>query len=217
MSRTQVMVRGALLVGALGGLYGCNKDSGLVAPKPIDDIFKSYVAIGNSITAGYQSSGINDSTQAQSFAAILAHQMGTRFAFPALAKPGCAPPIANFLTQARVGSGTSTTCAFRSPGFVTFALNNVAVPGITSFDPTAVGGTPGAQNSNPLVELILGGKTMVQKALEVQPTFATIWVGNNDVLQPAITGLPATATTQATFQTNYDKMISEFVAGAPGV
>jgi lysophospholipase L1-like esterase len=217
MSRTQVVVRGALLMGALGGLYGCDNGANVVSPKVADDIFRNYVAIGNSITAGYQSSGINDSTQAQSYAALIARQMGTRFAFPALAKPGCAPPIANFLTQARVGSGTSTTCAFRTAASATFALNNVAVPGITSFDPTAVGGTPGAQNSNPLVQIILGGKTMVQKALEVQPTFATIWVGNNDVLQPAITGFPATATPQATFAANYDRMIAEFTAGAPGV
>jgi lysophospholipase L1-like esterase len=97
-------------------------------------------------------------------------------------------------------------------------LNNVAVPGITSFDPNLNGGAAGyTQNTNPLMQIILGGKTMVQKALEVQPTFATIWVGNNDVLQPAITGLPSTATAQATFQTNYDKMIADFTAGAPGV
>jgi len=218
MSRTQFVVRGALLAGALAGLSSCDNGATVVSPKVSDDIFRNYVAIGNSITAGYQSSGINDSTQAQSYAALIARQMGTRFAFPALAKPGCAPPIANFQTQARVSNGTSTTCAFRSPTSATFALNNVAVPGITSFDPTLAGGAPGyTQNSNPLEQLILGGKTMVQKALEVQPTFATIWVGNNDVLQPAITGLPATATQQATFAANYDKMIAEFTAGAPGV
>jgi len=55
----------------------------------------SYVALGNSITAGYQSGGINDSTQRQSYALLLARQMGTRYAYPALTMPGCAPPINN--------------------------------------------------------------------------------------------------------------------------
>ncbi len=218
MSRPHVVVRGALLLGALGGLYGCETGANVVSPRVVDDMFRNYVAIGNSITAGYQSSGINDSTQGQSYAALVARQMGTRFAIPALAKPGCAPPIANFQTQARVGGGTPTTCAFRTATSATFALNNVAVPGILSVDPTLNGGAPGyTQNTNPLMQIILGGKTMIQKALEVQPTFATIWVGNNDVLQPGITGLPSTATAQATFQTNYDKMITEFTTGAPGV
>ena len=218
MSRTHAVVRGALLLGALGGLYGCDTGANVLSPRVVDDLFRNYVAVGNSITAGFQSDGINDSTQAQSYALLIARQMGTRFAFPALAKPGCRPPIANFQTQARVGGGTSTTCAFRTPASATYALNNVAVPAITTFDPTLNGGAPGyTQNANPLMQIILGGKTMVQKALEVQPTFATVWVGNNDVLQPAITGFPSTATPQATFQANYDKMISELTTGAPGI
>jgi hypothetical protein len=85
MSRTHSVVRGALLLGALGGLYGCDTGANIVSPRVVDDMFRNYVAIGNSITAGYQSSGINDSTQAQSYAVLVARQMGTRFAFPALA------------------------------------------------------------------------------------------------------------------------------------
>src|SRR5678815_2184696 len=91
-------------IGAAAALLACSESRDLLGTGTATggDIFKSYVAIGNSITAGYQSSGINDSTQRQSYAALIARQMGTRFAFPALQKPGCAPPFANFLTQARV-------------------------------------------------------------------------------------------------------------------
>ncbi|HEY9227668.1 MAG TPA: SGNH/GDSL hydrolase family protein [Gemmatimonadaceae bacterium] len=224
MFRTQAVgVRGALLVGALAWLSACNSDATVVSPRVTNELFLNYVAIGNSITAGFQSDGINDSTQAQSYAVLVAGQMGTRFAIPALAKPGCRPPINNFQTQTRVTlpgqpASTATTCLLRTGASATTVLNNVAVPGITSFDPTLTGGATGyTQNNNPLMELILGGKTMVQKALEARPTFATVWVGNNDVLQPAITGLPSTATPQATFEANYNKMIAELVTGAPGV
>jgi hypothetical protein len=50
-------------------------------------IFQSYVAIGNSITAGYQSSGINNAGQIVAYPALLAQQMGTRYAYRARPAP----------------------------------------------------------------------------------------------------------------------------------
>jgi lysophospholipase L1-like esterase len=219
MSRTHAVVRGALLLGAIGVAAGCGDGGDVIAPAPNDALFSSYVALGNSITAGYQSGGINDSTQRQSYAVLLAKQMNTRFAYPSLVSPGCPPPISNLLTGARVGgtSSTATTCLLRTPASVSATINNVAVPGIATIDPISVGGTPGAQNSNPLVQLILGGETMVQKAIDNQPTFATVWIGNNDILAPALGGFPAGATAVTTFTANYSKDINALVAGAPGI
>ena len=219
MSRTHTVVRGALLLGATAAFVACNTDNTVVGVTPADNLFSSYVALGNSITAGYQSGGINDSTQRQSYALLLARAMNTRYAYPSLAGVGCPPPVNNLLTGARVGGATSTgtTCQLRTPASVGATLNNVAVPGIQSIDPTAVGGTTGAQNNNPLVQLFLGGETMVQKALDVKPTFATIWVGNNDILAPALGGFPQTGTPTATFVANYSKMINQIMAGAPNL
>ena len=213
MSRTHSAVRVALLVGAAAAFAACQADDEIFGPIPVNGLFTSYVALGNSITAGYQSGGINDSTQKQSFAPLLAHQMNTRFAYPALAMPGCPAPVNNLLTQTRVGNPTAP-CALRTSSSVTATLNNVAVPGIASADPTALGGTP-ANAANGLVQLVLGGKTMVQKALDARPTFATVWVGNNDILGPATSGLPSTATPAATFATNYAAMMNQLIAGAP--
>src|SRR6185503_5091198 len=208
MSRTHVIARGALLLGAVGAFVAaCHSDTTLFAPQPNNPIFTSYVALGNSITAGFQSGGINDSTQHQSYAVLLANQMHTRFAIPSLAAPGCPPPIANLLTGARVGgaTSTSTSCALRTAASATATLNNVAVPGITTFDPIAIGNPADTllQNKNPLVQIILGGESMVQKALDNKPTFATVWVGNNDILAAAIGGTPGAATPVPTFTTNY--------------
>lgn len=221
MTRTHMAARGALAL-VFGALVACdnNTNGDIVGPSPVNPIFKSYVALGNSITAGFQSDGINDSTQKQSYALLLARSMGTRYAFPSLAMPGCRPPINNFLTQSRVTlagqpASTTLTCLFRSTNSITAALNNVAVPGITSADPTAQ--APLGQKSNPLEQFILGGESMVQRALDVNPTFATVWIGNNDVLGPAITGQPAGATNQTTFVNNYSKIINQLVAGAPGI
>jgi lysophospholipase L1-like esterase len=202
------------VLAAVSALAACDSNNAAVfGPKPVDPIFSSYVALGNSITAGYQSHGINDSTQKQGFAVLLANQMHTRFAVPLLLKPGCPPPLANLLTGALVGGPTSndSTCALRDPASATSFLNNVAVPGIRVADPTKTVGP------NVLYQLILGGETMVQKALDNQPTFATVWVGNNDILEPALGGMPASATPVASFVTDYAKMMNELTAGAPGL
>src|SRR5207244_2642907 len=116
--------------------------------------------------------------------------------YPSLAMPGCRPPLNNFLTQTRVGSATASTCAYRNPTSITDVINNVAVPGAGSLDADSVvaPGGSGGPGQSALTTLFLGGKNQVQKALDAHPTFATVWIGNIDVLQPAITGLPATAT-----------------------
>ena len=179
------------------------------------EIFKSYVAIGNSITAGFQSNGINDSTQRQSYARLLAGQMGTQYHFPSIAGRGCPPPILNTQNGALVGAGsTATTCDLRTPSSVTDVLNNVAVPGARVLDPTS----PSTAASNVLTTLILGGKTQVQRALDARPTFVSIWIGNNDVLQPGLSGLfQPIVSTQTQFVTAYDAMIAQLLAGSPGL
>ena len=204
-------------------LAACEQSRDVVGPTPAGgEIFRSYVSIGNSITAGFQSAGINDSTQKQSYAVLLARTMGTRFAYPALAMPGCPPPIANTQTGALVGGATAPPCATRIPASVTEVLNNVAVPGARALDPTSA--TTFA--SNALTTFVLGGKTQVQKAVDAQPTFATVWIGNSDVLSAGLSGIlvanaalgqTGISATQAEFQARYDALISQLTAGAPGI
>lgn len=219
MLRIHRLPRVALGLAVAGVVTACSggDNNEVLGPKVTNDLFSSYVAIGNSITAGYQAGGISDATQKQSYAYLLGQQMGTRFAYPSLVNPGCPAPITNFLTQARPAG--APPCALRQQ--FTDVLNNVAVPGASSYDPTDADGTP---FSNGLTTFILGGKSQVQRALDARPTFATVWIGNNDVLGFAVgdgrtaapTGL-AGMTSAAQFQTNYDAMINELVAGAPNV
>jgi hypothetical protein len=50
---------------------GCRSDDTLNAPQVSDAVFARYASLGNSITAGFQSAGINDSTQQRSYARLL--------------------------------------------------------------------------------------------------------------------------------------------------
>ena len=202
-------------------LAACGDDPELIVPQPDDAdagaMFNRYVAIGNSITAGYQSGGINDSTQAQSYARLLAQQFGTDYEYAHLSKPGCPPPTANFLSGARVGNATSTTCALLISASDR-VINNVAIPGAAVEDPTATT----SQASNAITTLVLGGKTQVQRALDADPTFVTIWIGNNDALQAAATGLltPTAGvsrglTDTSVFKQEYNEMLTQLTTANP--
>lgn len=242
MYRLTRLTRVATAGAVMAAVSSCSTDHTILQPSLSggNEMFRSYVALGNSITAGYQSSGINDSTQRQSYAKLLASQMGTMYHYPALNMPGCPPPIANTQTGARVTTGAppglpAQPCYVRAAGSVTDILNNVAVPGARVLDPI----TGSTVASNALTAFVLGGKTQVQRALDASPTFATIWIGNNDVLEAAATGYivpttvvlpspgalspavtitsPGIVSTQAAFQASYDAMMKQLLDSRPNL
>jgi hypothetical protein len=191
-------------------------------PPTANGLFDRYVSLGNSLTAGYQSGGINDSTQKESYAYLFGKlAMGDTYAYPQLAGRGCAPPVANFQTQERVGGPTVTdkTCDLRTESSVTAVLNNVAVPGATSLDPFSTS----TDASNALTTFILGGRTQVQAALAADPTFVSVWTGNNDVLEAAVSGVltPMAGVSRGvtpvpTYTTNLDQVTAP-LAAAPNL
>ena len=182
----------------LGGAVACGEDSLDIVDPPLagGELFRSYVALGNSITAGLQSGGINDSTQRESYAALIAQAAGrtpgTNWTYPSFQAPGCPPPTTNYFSQQRgiVPGGTTpataTTCLLRNAALVASRLNNVAVPNAWAWDLTR-SSTP-TSAANPLQTLILGGQTQLRRALATEPTFVSLWIGNNDALAPATVG-----------------------------
>jgi lysophospholipase L1-like esterase len=217
MIRSFVRVAGAFAL--VGAAASCDHDAQVFMPAALDPIFQSYVAIGNSITAGVQSDGISNATQRQSYPFLLAQQMRTRFAYPALAGRGCTPPIINWQTGQRAGTGsTATTCDLREPASATDILNNVGVPaaGSTEFNSSL------SAFHNILTTLFLGGKTQVQRAIDARPTFVSIWLSGNDAFQAAASGVivptPGVSrgiTPVATFTTNLDQALAALTAAAP--
>ena len=211
---------GALVLLAACVLWTGCEDGTLNAPeiRGVADsdstLFESYVALGNSITAGFLSGGINASTQQQSYAAILADSMNTPFGIPALTPPGCPPPLEQFFNAQgipdpqRPGDATETTCALRDAQLPP-RVNNVAVPQAGVVD--AVSNTSPLSAPNALTQFILGGRTQIEAALDANPTFATIWIGNNDVLGPARAGTDD-VTSLANFSASYNTVLDELTA-----
>jgi lysophospholipase L1-like esterase len=212
----------AAVLGLVLAAAACNNDQ-LNRPfsnVPIDPLFERYVAMGNSITAGFQSGGINDSTQLQSYAVLLAQAMHSPFFPPLLGKPGCPPPYTNVFAQpapTRVGGGTATTCALRKiPNPAPPYISNTAVPGALVID---IYNNGAGAHPNTLTQFILGGLTQVQMLERAHPTFVSVWIGNNDVLGAATSSANAGDSTLitpvTTFQTNYSAMLDSVDAVGP--
>ena len=196
--------RFVLLVG-LFLLVGCDQaDLETPDPPPAGNQFATYVAIGNSITAGVQSDGINATTQRQSYAVKVAAQLGTEFNSPLLAAPGCRPPLVNPFTGARVGGATDTTCALRVRPLPD-VLHNVAVPRAAVID--VLDNLDADANANELTFLMLGGRTQIEAAAAADPTFVSVWIGDNDVLSPALAGDPTRITPVDTFEVRYTALL----------
>jgi lysophospholipase L1-like esterase len=184
----------ARLLGVALLLAACRSEPAGVTEDPV---LARYVAFGNSVTAGFQSNGINDSTQKQSYAWLLAAQMGVPFDAPLLAKPGCPPPLTNVFTGATL---SPSLCSFAIPA-TSSRLNNVAIPGAAIVDIYS-NNAPGS-GANPLTSIMLVGKTQLQAARTAQPTFATVWIGHNEILGAARDGDATRATTPSLFASRY--------------
>jgi lysophospholipase L1-like esterase len=202
---------GALLV-ALPLLTACDNEM-VNPPNAVNALFNRYVALGNSLTAGFQSGGINDSTQLQSYAVVLAQQFQTDFNVPLLNKPGCPPPLTNIFTQETLGGPMAPPCALRTAP-IPERINNVAVPGAAIID--ILTNTDADSDPNALTSFILGGRTQLEVAAAAQPTFVSIAIGSNDILGALLNGAnpgdPALVTDPATFATRYGNMLDQLEA-----
>lgn len=197
----------ALAMFAVLTMAGCLEDEiaePVVTPEPGGDLFLRYVALGNSITAGFQSGGLSDSTQQRAYPVVLAERAGADFAVPLFNDPGCPPPFVESVLEGtrRIGDAADDTCGLRSvpaPRFV----QNLAVPSAriaTLLDASVA--------SNALTFFILGGRTQIERMREVDPTLVSIWIGNNDALEAAVTGQPENLTPVGEFEESLDSVVA---------
>lgn len=191
----------ALVTASVAALAGCRADDEqLTAPvEPVGNasFMERYVAMGNSLTAGLQSGGLSDSLQMLAYPVLVARQAGVPFTVPLLRGPGCpAPYRANaLLDTVRIG-GTATagppSCSLRSDAAPRF-LQNVAYPGAYMQNAIDNSFAPNPESARLYQSIFLGGRTPVQAMVDAQPTFVSVWYGNNETLVPAVAGAAGTA------------------------
>lgn len=189
----------AVLFAALGALaFGCDDDGGPTAP--VDDLtgranLTRYVAIGNSLSAGFQGSALFASGQECSFPALLARQAGIEdFEMPLISEPGISSTpgagklelvsLNPIVIQRATPAGQPTNLGLPRP------YNNLAVPNALAFEAlTAESAETSLTGTNAFFDLVLRGQgTWLEQAEALGATFATVWLGNNDVLGFAASG-----------------------------
>jgi lysophospholipase L1-like esterase len=172
----------ALLVPA--GAFAQSVDTG-------DANFTRYVAFGDSLTAGFASGGLVETFQRRSYPALIWRQAtngAAGFEQPLVSQPGIGGTpgfgvlqlvsLVPLTLRPVAGNGQPLNLNLPRP------YNNMAVPGADVVD--LVSTTQGGIN-----DLILRrtGFTQLQQGLSLQPTFVTLWIGNNDALGAATSGI----------------------------
>lgn len=197
------------------GLVGCEPE--FDSPVTDDGFYNSgtanlsnYVAVGNSLTAGYVSGALYRAGQENSYPNIMAQQ----FAFAGggdFMQPLTNDNIGGLLlngTQIAPNRFVLAVDANGNPGPVRLegtpttdianklsgSFNNMGVPGAKSFHLGAEGygnvaGVPsGAANPYFVRFASSEGASVIGDAVSQNPTFFSLWIGNNDILSYATSG-----------------------------
>ncbi len=166
--------------------------------------FSRYVALGNSLTAGSRDGALYIDGQNESYPSIVASQMklagGGDFRQPLMADnlggiPSVGFPNKRILTSTMEltiapGVGATTLANIFSSG----PYHNMGVPDAKSFHLGIAGyGNPAnlPNVANPYFIRFAKNPTtssVLTDALELNPTFFSLWIGNNDVLSYATSG-----------------------------
>jgi len=196
-------------------VIGCEDYNDLTAPglNLGSADFTRFVSIGDSWTMGEQSSSIFESAQMYSFGNLIAKQVGTTYAQATFSEPGTAGRLEivslnPFTTYTNPEQGTPTNLTYPTP------YNNLGIKGAFLVDVlnarsantcyTANFGSP-----NPLFNAVLRGLgTQLELTIAQQPTFITLWIGNNDILAFASRGGLFPPTDPAVFQTQYTQVLT---------
>ena len=190
------------------GLYSCEDETELDNFNNGEANFSNYVALGNSLTAGFADNALYLDAQQNSYPALLAEQFavvgggdftqplvednvggltlqGNVIANPKLVFNGMAPVVAEGSPSTEVGASIAGEGPF----------NNLGVPGAKSFHllSDSYGALPGLLSNPPTanpyyVRFSQPNTSVLAAAVAQQPTFYTLWIGNNDVLGYATSG-----------------------------
>jgi lysophospholipase L1-like esterase len=212
--------------------------------------FSNYVALGNSLTAGFSDGALFIEGQNGSYTNILSQRFalvgGGEFKIPYMADNTGGLLLGGIQIQGpRLyfnGSGpvpVTGTPTTEITNFLPGPYNNMGVPGAKSFHLVAPGygnvaGVPTGQANPYFVRFASSPSTTVlADAVAQNPTFFSLWIGNNDVLSYATSGgigtnqtgnlNPATyggndITDPTVFASVYSSMVDALTAnGAKGV
>lgn len=197
--------------------------------------FSRYVALGNSLTAGYSNGALYTSGQSNSYANIIAGQMklagGGAFIVPVVTNEdgllsgklqlGISTNCLGASSLGPVSAGGSPTGIPAALAPVGYTVNNFGVPGAKSYHLLAPGyGDPAGLSTgtaNPYFVRFASSPatTVLADAMAADPTFFSLWIGNNDVLGYSTSGgLGDVITSQAYFTGALTAIVTNMTANS---
>ena len=175
--------------------------------------FSKVVFIGDSLTAGYQNGGLSEEGQTNGYAALISQQAGFDITLPLIKEPGIPPKlqlknIEPLVIEPAEGLGARINMLDQA--------TNLAVPGQTVVD--ALYRRPGM--GDPMTDVVIGlpgilkgiSRSQIEWAESIQPTFAFVWIGNNDVLGFAVSGGTKPTTPLEDFEQDYQELLDRLEA-----
>lgn len=203
----------------------------------------NFVAIGNSLTAGYMDGALYNNGQRFSLGALLSAQFEHAGAPSVFNQPdinsvnGCntsiqgncqsVNPLGRFKLDTNIPGPSPTVGGDRISGYdgAASSLNNFGVPGIRVVGLTEPQvGNPNSDLFNPFYARFAsspGVSTIIDDVVSSNPTFFTLWAGNQDVLAFALSGArnASALTSTEDFQSEFENVISTLMTetGASGV
>ena len=231
-----------LILAIAFGTTACEHEFHLNSPTPAVD-FSRYVAVGNSLTAGYANDGLYRSGQLNSYPAILAQQFktvgGGNFVLPLfnadqadgtgylkLTKlPQTLADLSTVLVTVppQAVRGLSPAGGPLFTKFTGAGNQNLGVPGIRMGEILLPG--YGTAPGNPFFERLLPDNTPPTttyldyvSSQVANATFFSCWMGNNDVLNYGTSGGTVPLTELSLFKTNYTALLNKLTEnGRKGV
>jgi lysophospholipase L1-like esterase len=178
---------------ALAALAGCSKIKAIDAPvaRSGSADFSRPVAIGTSISAGFQSNGIVDRHQTRAFPVLFARQAGTAtFTIPTIGDGGYEPLLRLVSLSPLVISSAGVPEGVPTNGAQITAYHNMGVPGALLLDvpDSSLYHARGVVQSTRFDYIVRHRGTMLSEAMSLAPTFITFEIGANEVIGPALGG-----------------------------
>jgi hypothetical protein len=218
---------------AIVALTGCKPNLKSEPQTSGDANFAHVVTIGDNFMAGFSNGVLNKSNQEHSVAFFVGNQLssvtGAVFVQPLMpagsgAGPNAKPWESDFVSNYRLGYRTFTcdTSKTLSPlkDFKSYAevsnyftaftspVNDYSAPFATSSDYAN-----GVGNNLFMNRFAVPGAMLLDKIIADKPTFATVWLGMEDVYKYIRVGAATgAATTPGVFQANLEKIVSTLAA-----
>ena len=214
--------RPAAVVAALllAPTLGC-EDGAPAGPAGEELDLSAYVAIGNSLTAGFMNGALGLEGQSCSYPRLLAGQAGVggQFSQPLVGAPGIVEPGSSegriellSLSPPTIERATPAGAPLNAgePG----PYGNLGVPGALGAEALVARSGATSLTDNPFFDFVFRGMgTWAGQVAERDATFVTVWLGNNDVLGYVLSGGedPGFPTPTGEFAAAYEGLVDQLL------